>query len=125
MVIEKILYELQSSTWRGHKPFADVFSHIGFVQCKIDTDVWLKDCRTHFEYVCVYKKILMIMSKNPRKCFDILINIHGHKLKSVSKPSYHLGEEFYWDRDGSLAWWAKTYINKMLENYDKMSGKKA
>ena len=59
----------------------------------------------------------MIMSKNPRKFFYILINIHGYKLKRVFEPSYHLEGDFYCDKDGTLAWGAMSYINKIVDYY--------
>ena len=124
MIIIKALYGLRSSGLRYHKRFADTLRNMGFIQCKSDTNVWLKDCGTHYEYVCVYVDDLMIMSKNPRKFFDLLINIHGYKLKGVSEPSYHLGGDFYRDKDGTLAWGAASYITKILENYKQTFGEK-
>ena len=124
MIIVKALYGLRSSGLRYHKRFADTLRNLGSASARSDTDVWLKDCGTHYEYVCVYVDDLMIMSKNPRKFFDLLINIHGYKLKGVSEPSYHLGGDFYRDKDGTLAWGAASYITKILENYEQTFGEK-
>jgi hypothetical protein len=34
--------------------------------------------------------------------------------------SYHLGGDFFSDPDGTLAWGAQSYVNKMLGNYKIM-----
>jgi hypothetical protein len=46
--------------------------------------------------------------------FDSLKNEHGFKLKGVGKPSY------FRDPDGTLAWGAQSYADKMLINYETM-----
>ena len=37
-------------------------------------------------------------------------------------PTYHLGGDFGRDPNGTLFWGAKSYIDKMLSNYERMFG---
>jgi hypothetical protein len=38
---------------------------MGFVPSKADPDVWLKDCGTHYEYICVYVDDQALAMKEP------------------------------------------------------------
>ena len=69
MIIIKVVYGLIRSSLRYHKYFADTMRDIGFIQCKSDTNMWLKHCGTHYKYICLYVNDLRIMSKNPRTFF--------------------------------------------------------
>jgi hypothetical protein len=124
LIIVKALYGLRSSGARFHDRFADTLRDMGFSSCKADPDVWIKDCGSHYEYVCVYVDDLMVMSKDPDKFFEDLKSKFGYKLKGVGDPKYHLGGDFFRDNDGTLAWGAESYIKKMLVNYEQMFGEK-
>jgi Reverse transcriptase (RNA-dependent DNA polymerase) len=65
LVIERASYSLQISGARWHDRFADTFRDMGYVPYRADPDVWLNDCDTHSEYVCVYVDDLMAIGKNP------------------------------------------------------------
>jgi hypothetical protein len=122
LIIEKALYGLRSSGARFHEKFADTLRDMGYTPCKADPDVWLKDCGTHYEYVCVYVDDLMVMGKTPDDFFGTLTDTYGYKLKGVGDPAYHLGGNFFRDEDGTLAWGARSYVEKMLVNYEIMFG---
>ena len=124
LVIVRALYGLRTSGARWHDRYADVMRIMGFNPCKADPDVWMKDCGTHYEYVLVYVDDRMFIGKKPQAFFDLLTNEHGFKLKGVGKPSYHLGGDFFRDPDGTLAWGAQSYVEKMLINYETMFGSK-
>ncbi len=62
--------------------------------------------------------------KEPTTFFDTLINEYNFKLKGVGPPTYHLGGNFGRDQDGTLFISAKTYIGKMVDNYERMFGVK-
>jgi hypothetical protein len=47
---------------------------------------------------------------------------YNYKLAGVRPPSYHLGGNFYRDKDGTLAWGEQSYIKKMLSNYILLLG---
>ena len=82
----------------------------------------MRDAESHYEYVCVYVDDLLAIMKEPEKFFNELTEVHGYKLKGVGEPSYHLGGNYNRDPDGTLVWGAKDYINKMLENYERLYG---
>ena len=79
----------------------------------------MRDAGDHYEYVCVYVDDLLVIMKQPELFFKELTETHGYKLKGVGEPEYHLGGNYYRDPDGTLAWGAKRYIDKLLENYTR------
>ena len=121
-VIEKALYGLRTSGASWHQRFSDTLRDLKFKPCLADNDVWIKDCLTHYEYVCVYVDDIMHMSTNPQLLFDSLKEKYGYNLAGVGEPSYHLGGNFDRDDDGTLAWGAQAYIKKMLSNYSQLFG---
>ena len=86
---------------------------MGYVPCKMEPDIWLKDCGTHYEYIAVYVDDLLIASKEPQSVIDTLINNHHFKLKGTGPMSYHLGCDFGRDEDGTLHFAPRKYIEKM------------
>ncbi len=112
LVIVKALYGLRTSGARFHEKFADTLHDMGFFPCKADQDVWMKDCGTHYEYVCVWVDDLAVMMKDPSLFFEGL-RLRNYKLKGVGDIHYHLGGDFSRDPDGTLAWGAKTYIKRV------------
>jgi hypothetical protein len=60
MVIVKALYGLRTSGAHFHEKFADTLLAMQFLPCKADPDVWMKDCGTHYGYVCVYVDDLLL-----------------------------------------------------------------
>jgi hypothetical protein len=119
-IIEKALYSLRTSGASWHQRFADTLRDLRYKPCLADNDVWMKDCGTHYAYICVYVDDIMHMSRTPQLCFDGLKDTYHYSLAGVGKPSYHLGGNFYRDADETLAWEAETYIKKMLANYSKL-----
>ena len=79
-IIYKALYGLHTSGASWHLQFSDTLQHLGYTPCKADNDVWIKDCDTHYEYVCVYVDDIMHMSKDLQAFFDT--------LRSVTTTSY-------------------------------------
>jgi hypothetical protein len=124
LVIDRALYGLRTSGARWHNCFADTLRDMGYNPCQADPDVWLKDCQTHYEYVCVYVDDIMFFGKDPQSFFNDLINKYGYKLKGVGKPVYHLGGDFFRDKDNTLAWGTTSYVKKMLANYELMFNEK-
>jgi hypothetical protein len=121
LVIIKALYGLHTSGARFHEKFADTLKDMGFTPCKADPDVWMKDCGTHYEYVCVWVDDLAVMMKDPRLFFEGL-RLRKYKLKGVGDIHYHLGGDFYRDSDGTLAWGAKTYIKRIANQCEAIFG---
>jgi hypothetical protein len=118
-IIEKALYGLRTSGASWHQRFSDTLRDMGYFPCIADSDVWMKHCGTHYEYICVYVDDIMHMSKCPEELFTKLKDTYNYSLSGVGEPSYHLGGDFFRDKDGTLAWGASSYIKKMLLNYNK------
>jgi hypothetical protein len=76
-------------------PLVLALCDLQFTACLADPDVWIKDCKTHYEYICVYVDDIMHMSTSPQKLFGTLKEKYNYKLAGVGPPSYHLGDNFY------------------------------
>ena len=122
--IIKALYGLRTSGARFHEKLADTLRTEGFVPSLADPDLWLRDAGDCYEYVCVYVDDLMAVMKDPAEFFRRLSDpeIHNYKLKGVGPPEYHLGGNFGRDPDGTLWWGSQSYIEKMLNNYERQFG---
>ena len=121
LVIVKALYGLRTSGARWHEFFADTLSDMGFYPCKADPDVWMKDCGTHYEFVCVYVDDLACIMLHPDLFFQELER-RGYKLKGVGEITYHLGGDFFRDPDGTLVWGSQTYVKRILEQSQAIFG---
>ena len=60
-----------------------VLKDLGFFECKMDPDVWMRDMGNHHEHVGTYVDDLEIASKKPKEIFDALTGEHKFKLKGV------------------------------------------
>jgi hypothetical protein len=122
LVIVKALYGLWTSGARWHEFFADTLMDMNFYPCKADPDVWMKeDCGTHYEFVCVYVDDLACVMSHPNLFFQELRS-RGYKLKGVGEITYHLGGDFFRDPDDTLAWGAKTYIKRIVNQCQSIFG---
>ena len=59
---------------------------------------------------------------DPKALVDILKQEHKFKLKGTGAISFHLGCDFFWDADGVLCYQPKKYIQKCLDNYERIFG---
>ena len=76
-----------------------------------------------YEYCCTYVDDLLVVMKDPKSFMDKLQKPpYGYKLKGIEEPKYHLGGDFYRDEDGTLCYGAKTYITRLLKNYEQLFG---
>ena len=125
LIIVKALYGLRTSGARFHERLADTLRDMGFFPSRADPDLWIRDAGDCYEYVCVYVDDLMAIMKAPQKFFDELAEKYKYILKGVGIPEYHLGGNFGRDPDGTLYWGAKTYVEKMLDNYARLFGTEA
>jgi hypothetical protein len=81
-----------------------------------DGDIW--------ECVAVYVDDLAFTMKDPQTFVDELQMTHKFKLKGTGDIAYHLGCDFFREDDGTLCMALKKYIDKMLDNYERMFGEK-
>ena len=105
LIIHKALYGLKSSGLRWHERFADVLRDMGFFLSKGETDIWMRDKGDHYEYIAVYVDDLLIASKDPKAILPDLLQVEHHfKLKGTGPISFHLGCDFFRDKDGNLCY---------------------
>ena len=124
LVISKALYGLRSSGLRWHERFSDTLRDMGFEISKADPDVWMRKNGNVWEYIAVYVDDLAIAAKDPKSICDRLMKDYGYKLKGVGPLTFHLGCDFFRDKDGVLCFGPKKYIQKMMEAYEVMYGEK-
>ena len=52
--IHKSLYGLKSSAARFHEHLSVKLKTLGFYPSKADSDLWMKDCGSHYEYIACF-----------------------------------------------------------------------
>ena len=125
MIILKAQYGLKSSGRCWHDRLHDVLRGFGFVPSKADEDIWMRDMKTHYEYIAVYVDDLMIASKNPQAIIDYLLQEPiSFKLKGTGPVTFHLGCDYFRDEDGTLCVGPRRYIDRMVDSYVQMFGGK-
>ena len=75
MLIFRALYGLKSSGAARHKMFADGMHSIGFVQSKVDPDVWMRPAaksngEQYYKYLLVYADDILSISEEPEITID-------------------------------------------------------
>ena len=122
LIIVKALYGLRSSGKRFNERISDTLRDIGFWPSRADNEVWMRENNGHYEYVCIYVDDLAVMAENPPEIFQMLREVGRYKLREEEGISYHIGGDFTRDPDGTLCYGAKTYVKRMLVNYERMFG---
>jgi Reverse transcriptase (RNA-dependent DNA polymerase) len=122
LVIYKALYALRSSGLCWYKHFAEVLQSQGFVPCKAENDIWMRPKNGVYEYVAVYVDDLLIAAKDPSSIPRSLEEQREFKLKGIGPLQYHLGCDYFHDNTGTLCFGPRKYIEKMIEQYERMFG---
>jgi hypothetical protein len=122
--IVKALYGLKSSGLRWHERLADVLSAMGFQPCKAEPDVWMRRSGDVYEYIASYVDDLAIASKHPEVLLEVLEKVHKFKLKGSGPMTFHLGCDYWRDKHGVLCCAPLKYIDRMIDNYERMYGSK-
>ena len=85
----------------------------------------MRDKGDHYEYVAVYvDEHLIASSKNPQEIINWLEKKNLFKLKGTGPISFHLGCDFFCDKNNTLCIGPKSYIECMAMQYELMFGKK-
>jgi Reverse transcriptase (RNA-dependent DNA polymerase) len=66
LVVDQALYGLRTSGARWHDRFAGTLTSMNFKVFMADPDVWLRDCGSHYKYLCVYVDDIMFFGKTPK-----------------------------------------------------------
>jgi hypothetical protein len=123
LIIYKAQYGLKSSGKRWHDRLHDVLRGLGFFPSKAEEDIWMRDCGDHYEYLAVYVDDILIGSKDPKKIIaELEGGPHSFKLKGTGPISYHLGNDYVREEDGTLRVGPCKYIEKMVASYERMFG---
>ena len=72
----------------------------------------------------MYTDDLLIASKDCSSIINELTIDHNFKLKGTGPISFHLGCDFFRDKDGNLCYAPKKYIEKTIDNYVRIFGRK-
>ena len=123
LVIEKALYGLRTSGARFHAKFADTLRVMGFTPTYADPNVWIRDAGDVCEYVVVYVDDILTALKDPDSFYkELQSDPWNYKLKNVEEPRFHLGGDFFRDKDGTLCYGAQTYVKRLVETYKELFG---
>jgi hypothetical protein len=124
LIIDRVLYGLQSSGARWHDRLADVLRNEGFIPCRAEPDIWMRRNGEIYEYIAVYVDDIAFALKEPDPFVTILRNKYGFKIKDAGPLTFHLGADFYRDQEGVLCMAPEKYIERLIQSYEQMFGKK-
>jgi hypothetical protein len=75
-----------------------------------------------YEYIDVYVDDLLIAARYPGEITWKLDKSHKFKLKGVGSLTYHLGCDYFQDKDGTLCYGPWKYIGKMMDQFENIFG---
>ena len=115
---------MTTSGARWHEELSRVLRAMGYVPSYADSDLWIKDCGTHYEYICTWVDDILSISKDP----DAVLNImrKNYVLKGVGEPRYYLGGDFgridspLLENGSTCYISAKTYIENVCKKIEKV-----
>ncbi len=123
LIVNKALYGLRTSGQRWHDRFAECMRSEGFFPSKVEPDIWLRENGDVYDYVAVYVDDLAFAMKDPGSLAETLQKKHKFKMKGTSELTFHLGDDFRRDDDGTLVMTPTKYITERLVSwYEKIFG---
>jgi hypothetical protein len=124
VVIRKALYGLRSSSFSWHEVLADSLRNLGWKSSYADSDLWMKDCGTHYEYLATWVDDVLHWGRKPMELIHQLEKIFP--LKGTGMPEYYLGgdiEQIEWPSAKSgktTAISCRTYITQITTKIEKL-----
>jgi hypothetical protein len=97
---------------------------MGYQPSRADTDLWMKDCGTHYEYIARYVDDIIAFGKDPMATIDKVKR--DYILKGIGRPEYYLGGDVVeldatWKKyKVTQALSAKTYATNIVEKYEAL-----
>ena len=121
-MIKKALYGLRTSGLRWNEKFADCLRELGFSPSKAEPDIWMRHNKQHdiYEYVAVYVDDLAIAMKDCDTFINILQDKYKFKLKGTGPITYHLGMDFFRDKNLMIYMAPRKYIEKICGSFERM-----
>src|SRR5574339_943080 len=83
LLIHKALYGLRSSRGRWHDGLSDVLRKEGFIPCKAEPDIWMRQNGEQYEYVAVYVDELAFAVKDPQSFIQNVREKYQFKIKEA------------------------------------------
>ena len=65
LVYRKSLYGLKTSAARWHETLSTTLCTLKYEPSKADSDLWMRNHKTHYEYIVVYVDDLLLWEKPP------------------------------------------------------------
>jgi Reverse transcriptase (RNA-dependent DNA polymerase) len=124
LIIFKALFSLRSSGLCWYQRFSGVERALGFNSSKAETEIWMREKDSIYEYIAVYVDDLLIAAKDPEAITKALMEHHKLKLNDVGTLTYHLGCDYFRDNDGTLCYGPSKYISKLIGQFEDMFGSK-
>ena len=124
VVIRKALYGLRSSSFSWHEVLADKLRSLGWRASYADSDLWMKDCGTHYEYLATWVDDVLHWGKKPMELIHQLEKMFP--LKGTGVPEYYLGgdiEQIEWplaESGKTTALSCRTYITQIAAKIEKL-----
>ena len=66
LITVKVLYGLRSINSMWHQKFSDNLQILVFKQCKADYELWIRDCKHHYEYIAVVVDDKLFLSNDSK-----------------------------------------------------------
>ena len=73
-----------------------------------------------YEYIAVYVDDLCIAPESPSAIIRIFQSKYHLKVNGDGKLTYHLGDDYFEDADGTFACQRKKYIDKLADTYKRL-----
>jgi len=102
-----------------------ILSEMGFKLSRVEDDIWMRKVWSIYEFIARHADDLAIASKDPSAIVEELTTKHKLKLNGSVFIAYHLGADFYRDKDGVLCVAARIYVEGMRSSYVTMFGTKS
>ena len=90
IIIEKAVYGLKTSGNRWHAKFSETLRGLEFVPCKIDENLWMKDCGTHYEYICTHVDNFIIALMDLESIMKAIQA--DYHVKNPTEPKVYVGQ---------------------------------
>ncbi len=97
---------------------------MGYRPSYADSDFWLKDCCTHYEYIATYVDNILLFFKDPMAVIETIKA--DYVLKGIGTPEYYLGgnidylDETWQKHHEKHALSARTYIHNVIEKMETL-----
>ena len=97
---------------------------MGFLTCKAEPDIWMRQSNGLWEYIAVYVDNLTFFVREPKTIITLLEENYKYKLKGIGIISYSLGCDFFRDDQGILRMAPKKFIEKTISGFKHLFNKK-